>query len=213
MACFLILSTLFTNLYRFVPPPFTLLMVQRWLEGEELTKDWRALNAISPHLQLALLAAEDSKFCLHSGFDWESIEKAFKRNARSNRIRGGSTITQQTAKNVFLWPHRDYMRKAIETYFTLLIELSWPKDRILEIYLNVAEWGPGIFGAEAATQYYFKKSAVNLSQKEAALLASILPSPNKWKIDGSYVQSRARAISARMNDLPLPPSCGLPARQ
>lgn len=203
------LSVMGTVFYRFVPPPITFLMIERLWEGDGLKKSWRSLEEISPELQRAVIAAEDNSFCTHSGFDWQAIENALKRNQRSQQLRGASTISQQTAKNVFLWPQRDYIRKAIETYFTFLIELSWGKRRILEVYLNVVEWGDGIFGAEAAAQTYFHKSAKLLSAREAALLASILPDPKDWQLNGLYVRSRAVRIGRRMGDMYIPEKCGL----
>ena len=186
-------------IYRFVPPPITYLMVERLTQGYGLHKRWRPIPAIAPALAQAVIAAEDAKFCEHHGFDIEAIQKAMAANERRpNRIRGGSTISQQTAKNVFLWPGRSYVRKGLEAYFTVLIEALWGKRRILEVYLNVAEWGPGTYGAEAAAQRYFGVSAARLTRPQAARLAAILPAPLRYKAvkPGPYVAGRSRRIGA-----------------
>jgi monofunctional biosynthetic peptidoglycan transglycosylase len=194
-----------TLAFRFVNPPATLLMVQRALEGETLRHEARPYAEISPHLMRAVIAAEDAKFCSHRGFDLEAIDNAIEYNQQaedrgSTKRRGASTISQQTAKNVFLWPQRSWLRKGLETYFTLLIEYTWPKRRILEAYLNVAEWGEGRFGAEAAAQAIFGVSAKDLTPAQAARLAAVLPSPNKWSAEkpGPYVRRRAAVIEQRM---------------
>jgi monofunctional biosynthetic peptidoglycan transglycosylase len=192
---------LLTLVYRFVPPPITILMVQRAFEGRGLEKHWRSLDDISPALAEAVIAAEDAKFCSHHGFDIEAIQKALKANERGGRVRGGSTISQQTAKNVFLWPGRTWVRKGAEAYFTVLIEAIWGKRRIMEVYLNVAEWGSGVYGAEAAARRYFHTSAADLNRSEASRLAAVLPSPLKWKAakPGPYVARRSRRIRAAAN--------------
>lgn len=185
--------------YRFVPPPITFLMVQRLAEGQGLDRRWRPLSRISPQLVRSVIAAEDSRFCSHNGFDMEAIQRALQHNERRpGRIRGGSTISQQTAKNVFLWPHRDYVRKGLEAYFTVLIELIWGKARIMEVYLNTIEMGPGIYGAQAAAQHYFHVDADRLSPAQAARLAAILPNPIRYRAvqPGRYVQRRAGRIGA-----------------
>ncbi len=185
--------------YRFVPPPLTFLMVQRMFEGKGLDRKWIALDDMSPALPRAVIAAEDAKFCQHNGFDFTAMQKAMKNNERRpGKIRGGSTISQQTAKNVFLWPQRSYVRKGLEAYFTVLIETVWGKKRIMEVYLNSIEMGPGIYGAEAAAQRYFRVSAADLSTAQAARMAAILPSPLKWKAakPGPYVKRRSRKITA-----------------
>ncbi|WP_238164990.1 monofunctional biosynthetic peptidoglycan transglycosylase [Candidatus Phycosocius bacilliformis] len=169
-----------TMIYRFVPIPGTILMIERTLQGKDVRRNPVALRDISPHLVASVIAAEDAKFCSHHGFDWVAINKALKSNERGRKLRGGSTISQQTAKNVFLWPERSWVRKGLEAGFTVLIETLWPKERIMEAYLNVAEFGPGIFGAEAGARYHFGKSARNLTPMQAARLAAILPSPGKW---------------------------------
>ncbi|RZJ95657.1 MAG: monofunctional biosynthetic peptidoglycan transglycosylase [Brevundimonas sp.] len=192
-------------LYRFLPPPQTWLMTTRLIEGEGRDYRWRSLNDISPRLVDAVIASEDATFCAHSGFDMKAIEKALQTNARvekrgRGRIRGGSTISQQTAKNVFLWPGRDWIRKGLEAGYTVLIETTWGKRRIMEVYLNVAEWGPGIYGAEAAAQHWYGKSADELTAREAARLAAILPSPRRYQAaaPGPYVRRRASRIQAAM---------------
>ncbi len=186
-----------------VPVPGTVLMMQRGLAGADVRLDWTGLDKISPHLVHAVIAAEDAGFCAHAGIDWDAIEKARKYNRRNEgkRRRGGSTISQQTAKNVFFWNGGGMPRKAGEAWMTLVIETVWGKRRIMEMYLNVAEWGDGLFGAEAASQARFGKSAADLTMREASLLAAVLPSPNKWRADtpGPYVRSRAGTIRSRMN--------------
>jgi monofunctional biosynthetic peptidoglycan transglycosylase len=187
-------------LYRFVPPPMTFLMVQRLFEGRGFDRRWVPLAQISPALVGAVIASEDSGFCEHHGFDFAAMKKAMQSNeANPNRLRGGSTISQQTAKNVFLWPHRDYVRKGLEAYFTVLIEAIWGKPRIMEVYLNSIEWGPGVYGAEAAAQRNFGVSARDLTTAQAARLAVIVPKPLAWKADhpGRYVRRRSGAIVAR----------------
>jgi monofunctional glycosyltransferase len=189
-------------IYRFLPPPGTILMAKRSIiQGRDWDYRWRPLEKISPALVQAAIASEDSHFCEHHGFDFQAIEKAMKHNERHpNRIRGASTISQQTAKNVFLWPGRDWVRKGLETYFTGLIELAWGKRRIMEVYLNVAEMGPGVYGAEAAARKYFRTDAKHLSSAQAARLVAVLPNPLKYKAGapGKYVQGRTRRIGGAM---------------
>ena len=188
-----------TLVYRFVPPPITYLMVLRMTQGHGLTKHWRPLSRISPALAQSVIAAEDARFCSHRGFEFKAMRQALAANERRpTRLRGGSTISQQTAKNVFLWPQRSYVRKGLEAYFTVLIELLWGKRRILEVYLNVAEWGPGTYGAEAAARRYFKVSAEDLTRAQAARLAAVLPSPLRYRAvqPGPYVARRSRRIGA-----------------
>ena len=183
--------------YRFVPPPITFLMVQRMFEGQGLDRRWVPLEKISPNLVRAVIAAEDARFCQHHGFDIEAIEKAMEANARGKKLRGGSTISQQTAKNVFLWPQRDWVRKGLEAWFTVLIEVGWGKERIMEVYLNSIEWGPGVYGAEAAARRNFKVPASKLTAAQSARLAAILPKPLGWKAakPGPYVKRRAGSIN------------------
>jgi len=189
--------------HRFVGPPLTTLMVGRALEGEGLARRWRPLTRISPALVQAVVAAEDQNFCRHRGFDLQAIETALKHNRRRpGRVRGASTISQQAAKNVFLWPGRGWVRKGFEAAYTVLIEALWGKRRTMEVYLNVVEWGPGVYGAEAAARHWFGRSAAELSPQQAARLAAILPSPRRWRAAdaGPYVRSRARRIQAQMGD-------------
>ncbi len=190
---------LWVVIYRIAPPPITILMVERMIQGRGLDKSWRPLSQISPSLAQAVIGAEDARFCEHHGFDFKAMEAAAAHNARHpGKIRGGSTISQQTAKNVFLWPGRSYVRKGAEAYFTVLIEALWGKRRILETYLNVVEWGPGVYGAQAASQSYFGHDADQLTPEESARLAAILPDPLKWKAvhPGRYVARRTRHITA-----------------
>ena len=186
--------------YRFVPPPMTFLMVERLFEGHGFDRRWVPLAQISPRLVGAVIASEDSGFCEHHGFDINAIQRALKHNeADPNRIRGGSTISQQTAKNIFLWPHRDYARKALEAYFTILIEVIWGKPRIMEVYLNSIEWGPGVYGAEAAARRNFGVAARDLTPGQSARLAVIVPKPLAWSADrpGRFVRRRSGTIVAR----------------
>lgn len=183
-----------------VPPLTTFLMVEQKMKGQGVDYRWRGLNDISPRLVEAVIASEDANFCSHDGFDMEAIEKAMKDNARGRRTRGGSTLSQQTAKNVFLWSGRNWVRKGMEAGYTVLIETFWSKRRIVEVYLNVAEWAPGVYGAEAASQHWFGKSAADLTPREAARLAAILPSPRRYKAasPGPYVRRRASRVQAAM---------------
>jgi monofunctional biosynthetic peptidoglycan transglycosylase len=185
-------------LYRFVPPPITYLMVQRTFEGRGFARNWRPIDQMSPTMTRAVIAAEDAKFCEHHGFDFNAMQKAMAHNEESKRIRGGSTISQQTAKNIFLWPDRSYVRKGLEAYFTVLIEGLWGKKRIMEVYLNSVEWGPGVYGADAAALKNFGVGADKLSPAQAARLAAILPSPLKWQAakPGPYVKRRSGKIGA-----------------
>jgi monofunctional biosynthetic peptidoglycan transglycosylase len=209
---FFILSILTVIVYRFVPPPVTPLMLQRCAEQlfssdkkVRLSKDWVSIENISAALPLAVMAAEDQKFEEHFGFDFEAIQKAERYNERHHgkKVRGASTISQQTAKNVFLFPMRSWVRKGFEVYFTFLIEVCWNKKRIMELYLNEIEMGEGIYGAEAAAQEYFHKSAKKLSLREAALIAAALPNPRKWSParPSAYLQRRAERILRFMNQL------------
>ena len=197
---YLVLSFAAVLLFRFVPVPITATML---FDGNGAIRDWEPLSNISPNLTRAVIAAEDGKFCQHSGFDTEAIEKAIKRNKDGGRMRGGSTISQQTAKNVFLWQGSGwtrYVRKVPEVWFTFLIETFWGKPRIMEVYLNVAETGVGTYGAEAGAQRYFKKSAKNLSRVEAARIAAILPLPKKRAVQGAggFTRRYGNTIAARI---------------
>lgn len=195
----IVIVHLYALALRMIPVPGTFLMVQRAIAGETIRKDWTPLEDISPHLPRAILGGEDSRFCDHHGIDFKAVKDALADNAEGGRRRGGSTITQQTAKNVFLWNGGGYVRKAIEAWFALYTDVAWGKRRTMEIYLNVAEWGDGIFGAEAASQARFGKPASELTKREAALLAAVLPSPNKWRVDppGDYVSGRAGTLMQR----------------
>ncbi|HKR15877.1 monofunctional biosynthetic peptidoglycan transglycosylase [Rhizorhapis sp.] len=173
---FVLFSVLWVLLYRFVPPPVTATMI---LDGKGITKDWMPLDDIDPDMARAVIAGEDAKFCTHHGFDREAILDAMRRNADGGRIRGGSTISQQTAKNAFLWQGGWFFRKALEAWFTVLIETLWPKKRIMEVYLNVAETGIGTYGVEAGAIRYFNHGADRLSRTEAARIAAVLPLPKK----------------------------------
>jgi monofunctional biosynthetic peptidoglycan transglycosylase len=187
--------------HRLVGPPMTFLMVERLVGGEGMNRRWRPLSEISPNLVYAAIAAEDANFCRHRGFDLKAIERALKHNAkRPGRIRGGSTISQQAAKNVFLWSGRGWIRKGFEAGYTVLIEALWGKRRTMEVYLNVVEWGPGVYGAEAAARHWFGVSADRLTPRQAAALAAILPSPRRWKAaeSGPYVRRRVSRIRAAM---------------
>ena len=179
-------SIFFVVLFRFVNPPITLLMIQRGFErksaGKEwkIDKHWKNFDDIADPMKRAAVAAEDQTFLENHGFDFQAIERAIRKNAKSKKLIGGSTISQQTAKNVFLWPGRSIVRKGFEAWFTMLMEVFWSKKRIMEVYLNVIEMGDGIYGVEAASQAYFHKSASELTNHEAAAIAVIFPSPLKW---------------------------------
>ncbi len=176
---FVIVSVLWVTAYRFIPPPITMTMIGNAVEGDGLTRDWMSLSAMDPDMARAAIAGEDGKFCSHDGFDTAAISKAFRSNARGGRIRGGSTISQQTAKNAFLWQGGGYIRKGLEAWFTLLIENIWGKRRIMEVYLNIAETGIGTYGANAGSQRYFGHDASRLAPIEAGRIAAILPLPQK----------------------------------
>jgi monofunctional glycosyltransferase len=204
-------SVFFVLAYRFINPPITPLMVIRCTEqlfgGEKikLDKEWKSIDDISTSLQQAVVASEDNRFLEHSGFDFDAIKKAqdYNEKMKGKRMRGASTISQQTAKNVFLWPQRSWVRKGLEVYFTFMIELVWPKKRIMEVYLNVIETGNGIYGAEAASREYFHKSAKNLSPGESALIAAILPNPREWSPahPSGYLLGRKQWILWNMNNV------------
>jgi len=185
--------------YRVIDPPATFLMARDRLGGQEVKQDWVGLSDMSRHIPRAVIAAEDSRFCEHRGFDVQAIEKAMERNREGKALRGGSTISQQTAKNAFLWPGRTWVRKGLEAWFTVLIEFVWGKPRIMEVYLNIAEFGRGVFGVEAASQHYFDKPAAKLTRVEAARLAAILPQPIKRDAasPGRYTKRYASRIAGR----------------
>jgi monofunctional glycosyltransferase len=195
---------LYIILLRWVFPPITTIQIGSWVSGNGMQRDYVPFHEISPQAGLAVIAAEDQLFPEHNGFDWKSIEKALKHNEKKpKRIRGASTISQQVAKNVFLWNGRSWFRKGLEVYFTFMIELVWGKKRILEVYLNVSEMGKGIFGIEAASRKYFKKSAKKLNRTEAAMIAACLPSPKKYTVRplSTAVKRRYPWIEEQMRNL------------
>ena len=196
---FLAVSVLWVVAYKFVPPPITFTMAGDVIAGRGLTKDWMSIDYIDRVMPRAIIAAEDAKFCSHSGFDREAIEKAMKNNARGKRIRGGSTISQQTAKNAFLWQGGGFFRKGLEAYFTLLIENIWGKRRIMEVYLNIAETGIGTYGVNAGSQRYFGHDADQMTSVEAARIAAILPLPKKRDAAAptGYTRKYGNRIKAR----------------
>ncbi|GAM96511.1 monofunctional biosynthetic peptidoglycan transglycosylase [alpha proteobacterium U9-1i] len=196
---FVLAPVTWAAIYRVIDPPGTLLMMQRAAEGETIRHRPVPISRMSPHIVRAVIAAEDSNFCTHDGFDVEAIQDAVRSNARGGRVRGASTVSQQTAKNLFLWPERSWLRKGFETYFTALIEFMWPKRRIMEAYLNAAEWGDGVFGVEAAAQARFGVSAEELTPLQAARLAAVLPSPNRYRADspGPFVRRQSARIVER----------------
>ena len=203
VAGFLTLSIGLVVIYRFLPPPITPLMIIRLFEGEGLYKDWAAYDDVSSQVFKAVIAAEDTRFCQHHGFEFGSMIDAWKSNKKGRRTRGASTITMQTSKNLFLWPGGSYPRKVVEAYFTVLLELFWDKRRILEVYVNVAEFGQGIYGIEAAAQTYYKKSAKDLSAGEAARLAAIMPNPRRFSPQNPPGQHLSR-IRGEMRGQPPP---------
>ncbi|MBL7895457.1 MAG: monofunctional biosynthetic peptidoglycan transglycosylase [Bacteroidia bacterium] len=204
---FVILSVVSVIIFRWVPVPITPLMVIRSIEQKmdgkkmKMEHDWVPLEEISPKLQLAVVCSEDQNYLKHFGFDWGAIEKAMKENEEGKRMRGASTITQQTAKNVFLWPGRSYIRKAFEVWFTLLIEIFWSKERIMEVYLNSIEMGDGVYGAESAAQHWYKKKAIKLTKDDAAGIAAVLPNPRKYRANPptNYITKRKVWIKQQMN--------------
>lgn len=197
---FLVVSVLWVTVYRFVNPPITFTMIGDALSGHSITKSWMPISQIDPNMPRAVIAGEDARFCLHHGFDFAAIEQAYEKNARGKRIRGGSTISQQTAKNAFLIQGGGYVRKAFEAYFTVLIETIWGKRRIMEVYLNIAETGLGTYGVNAASQRYFGHDASDLNPTEAGRIAAILPSPKKRQaIDPrGFTRRHGNAITRRV---------------
>lgn len=200
------ISILSVLIFKWVPIPSTPLMATRAIgNGMVCSHDWVPIEEISTNLQKAVIASEDANFLTHHGFDFKAIQKAMKNNDKGKKLRGGSTISQQTAKNVFLWQGRSYIRKGLEAYFTVLIELIWSKQRIMEVYLNSIEMGDGVYGAEAASQYWYRKSAVNLTKNEAAGIAAILPNPRKFKAtnSSSYINRKKGRIVKYINYVKL----------
>ncbi len=198
---FLVITIGWVGLYRFVPPPFTFTMMGDLLSGHTITKDWMPLSEMDPDMARAAIAGEDSRFCSHHGFDFRAIAGAAARNAQGGRIRGGSTISQQTAKNAFLFQGGGYVRKAFEAYFTVLIEAMWPKRRIMEVYLNIAETGIGTYGANAGAIRYFNHDATHLSASEAGRIAAVLPLPKKRAAIAphGFVRRHGNALASRVS--------------
>jgi monofunctional glycosyltransferase len=203
---FIGISVFFVLLFKWVPVPYTPLMFFRGMEQrakeEQVVCDhkWVPLEKISRNMQRAVIASEDANFLTHNGFDFVAIRKAMANNEKGRRLKGGSTISQQTAKNVFLWQGRSYVRKGLEAYFTVLIELIWGKERIMEVYLNSIEMGDGVYGVESASRYWYRKSAAGLTKREAAGIAAILPNPRKFKASNSsaFIERRKSRIMAHM---------------
>lgn len=207
---FVVATTLQVAALRFIDPPFSAFMAARQLQawaggdwGFRIAHEWRDLEAMAPSVPLALVAAEDQRFPEHHGFDLDAIEKARRNNARGRKVRGASTISQQVAKNLFLWSGRSWVRKGIEAWYTVLIELLWPKHRILEVYANVAEFGDGVYGVQAAARGFFGRDAARLTPAQSARLAAVLPSPRRYNArnPGPYVQRRTRGIERQMRQL------------
>jgi monofunctional glycosyltransferase len=203
------LSILWVIVYRFINPPVTLLMIERGFERKHDGKDWKIdkkwvdFDSIADPMKRAAVAAEDQTFLENHGFDFKAMEKAYAKNSKSHKLIGGSTISQQTAKNVFLWPGRSYIRKGFEAYFTVLEEIFWSKKRIMEFYLNDIEMGDGVYGIEAASEYYYHKHASQLTNREAASIAAIFPNPLKWSAThpGNYLRHRQYLILKNMRRL------------
>lgn len=207
---FLLVTFAAVALTRFVPPVASAFMVERYCKGlfvpqcrTTIQYHWVSWKEISPHMTLAAVAAEDQKFPKHFGFDFESIAEALEDGEGGSRLRGASTISQQVAKNLFLWKGRSFIRKGLEAYFTVLIEFLWPKYRILEVYLNIAEFGDGIYGVEAAAERFFGKPSSKLTKRESAMLAAVLPNPKRFKVTApsAYVMLRTRKIEQQMRNL------------
>lgn len=205
----LVLSVLQVLVLRVVDPPFSAYMAARqiavWTGNgpERIAYEWRDWDAIAPALPLAVIASEDQNFARHRGFDFDAIEKARAHNARGGRTRGASTISQQVARNLFLWSGRSWVRKGLEAWYTVLIELLWPKQRILEMYVNIAEFGDGVYGAQAAAQRFYRRDASALDWQQSARLAAVLPSPRRYSVTrpGPYVQRRTQAIQRQMRQI------------
>ena len=207
---FVVVTVAQVAVLRFVDPPTSAFMLARqaqaWGQGDwtyRVAYDWRDLDAIAPSLPMSVIAAEDQNFASHPGFDLDAIGKALDSNARGGRVRGGSTISQQVAKNLFLWQGRSWVRKGLEAWYTVLVEAMWPKRRILEVYVNIAEFGDGIYGAQAAARSYWRKDASRLGAAESARLAAVLPSPRRYSAvrPGPYVQRRAGWIQRQVRQL------------
>ncbi|MEJ5285788.1 MAG: Monofunctional biosynthetic peptidoglycan transglycosylase [Candidatus Kapaibacterium sp.] len=211
---FFVSSISIVIVYKFIPPPITPIMILRvfegWFEGKNvgINKQWVPYDNISKNVFRAVVSAEDARFMFHKGFDWDAIEAARRYNQakKGRKLRGASTISMQTAKNAFLWHGRNYVRKALEAYFTVLIEFIWGKKRILEVYVNIIEFGEGIYGVQAASKHFFNKDAKDLTRREAALLAAVLPNPRRWSpiAPTPYIEKRVDFIQGRMNSVVIP---------
>ncbi len=211
---FFVSSISIVIVYKFIPPPITPIMILRvfegWFEGKNvgINKQWVPYDNISKNVFRAVVSAEDARFMFHKGFDWDAIEAARRYNQakKGRKLRGASTISMQTAKNAFLWHGRNYVRKAFEAYFTVLIEFIWGKKRILEVYVNIIEFGEGIYGVQAASKHFFNKDAKDLTRREAALLAAVLPNPRRWSpiAPTPYIEKRVDFIQGRMNSVVIP---------
>jgi len=188
---------------KFINPPITITQLQQWMEQGKLDRDYIAYDEMGENIKLAVIASEDQKFPTHNGFDLDGIQKAMESNLEGKKLRGGSTISQQVAKNIFLWQGRSWVRKGLEVYFTFMIEKIWGKQRILEMYLNTSEMGIGVFGIEAASEYYFKKTAKDLTKNEAARIAAALPLPQKYNVNppSPYISRRASVIQRQMRNI------------
>jgi monofunctional biosynthetic peptidoglycan transglycosylase len=208
---FVLASLGFVLIFRWLPPPTSSVMIQRYFQNHEVQQDaesairyrWVAYENVSPYMALAVVAGEDQKFAFHGGFDFAAIKQALEDRLAGKTLRGASTISQQVAKNLYLWPGRSLLRKGLEAWFTMLLEMLWPKQRILEVYLNIVELGEQVFGVEAASQRFFYKSASQLNREEAALLAAVLPNPRYYRVDSpsSYVRQRQAWILQQMRQL------------
>lgn len=188
---------------KWINPPFTITQVQQMIEQGKFNRDYISYDEMGRNIKIAVIGSEDQKFPVHNGFDLDGIEKAIEKNKKGKKLSGGSTISQQVAKNVFLWQGRSWIRKGMEVYFTFMIEKIWGKKRILEMYLNTSEMGIGVFGVEAASEYYFKKPARDLSKNEAARIAAALPLPRKYNVNppSPYISKRAKNIERQMRNL------------
>lgn len=214
LVSFFIYSISIVVIYKFVPPPVTPVMIIRVFEGffdgkfVGISYVWKSYDEISPSMFRAVVSGEDARFMRHDGIDWKAVRTAQRYNEihKGKKTHGASTITMQTAKNAFLWHGRNYVRKGLEVYFTYLIEFIWGKKRILEVYVNIIEFGDGIYGVESASQVYFKKSAKDLTRRQAALLGAVLPNPRRWSpaAPTRYIEKRVKFIQGRMNSVPIP---------
>lgn len=198
-----VFQLLYIIVLKWINPPFTITQLVELVEQKKFQRDYISSSDMGRNIKLAVVASEDQKFPTHNGFDLDGIQKAFESNQKGKKLRGGSTISQQVAKNIFLWQGRSYVRKGLEAYFTFMIEKIWGKERILEMYLNTSEMGIGVFGVEAAAEYYFNKSAKDLTKNEAARIAAALPSPKKYNVNppSSYISNRAKNIEKQMRNI------------